>query len=130
MIPNPEGFKSIPIFFFFLERYNSYILGTIIVSSLACGQSFSHKNERYHNVPCFAASSAHVSTAWNVLQLGGIFYCVLSRNLKGGIGSLCDSCVNAIGRRPFWRLGMEASYFSFGFGVIIRLDLCTSSMLR
>ena len=32
------------------------------------------------------------------------------RNFKGGIGSLFDPCVNAMGRRPYWPSRMEVSY--------------------
>ena len=45
-------------------------------------------------------------------------YQLLPRNLKGGIGSLFDPCVNAMGRRPYWPSCMEVSYCTFGFGVI------------
>ena len=44
------------------------------------------------------------------------------RNLKGGIGSLFDPCVNAMGRRPYWPSRMEVSYFTLGFGVICAHD--------
>ena len=42
----------------------------------------------------------------------------LPRNSKGGIGSLFDPCVNAMRRRPYCPSGMEASYCTFGFGMI------------
>ena len=50
------------------------------------------------------------------------------RNLKGGIWSLFNPCVNAMGPRPFWRSRMEVSYCTSGFGVIIRRDLSTLSL--
>ena len=52
-----------------------------------------------------------------------------SRNLKAGIGSLFDPCVNAR-RWPYWLSRMEASYCTFGFGAIIRRDLRTLSLPR
>ena len=51
-----------------------------------------------------------------------------SRNLKGDIGSLFDPCVNAMGQRPYCPSRMKVSYCTFGFGVIIRCDLLTSSL--
>ena len=47
----------------------------------------------------------------------------LSRNLKRGIGSLFDPCVNAMGRQPYWPSHMEVSYCTFGFGANIQRDL-------
>ena len=41
-----------------------------------------------------------------------------SRNLKGGIGSLFDPCVNAMWRRPYWPSRMELGYCTSGFGAI------------
>ena len=41
-----------------------------------------------------------------------------TRKLKGGIGSLFDTCVNAMGRRPYWPSRMEESYCTFGLGAI------------
>ena len=37
---------------------------------------------------------------------------------------------NAMGRRPYWSSHMEASYCTFGFGVIIRRDLSTLLLPR
>ena len=51
-----------------------------------------------------------------------------ARNLKGGIGSLFDPCVNAMGRRPYCSSRMEVGYCTFGFGAIIRRDLRTLSL--
>ena len=48
-----------------------------------------------------------------------------SRNLKGGIRSQVDPCVNAMGQRPYWPSRMEVGYCTFGFGAIIQRDLCT-----
>ena len=48
---------------------------------------------------------------WYILVLSRI-----SRNFKGGIGSLFDSCVNAMGRRPYWPSREGESYCTFGFG--------------
>ena len=43
---------------------------------------------------------------------------------RGMIRSLFDPCsVNAMERQPYWLSPMEASYCTFGFGVIIRHDL-------
>ena len=60
--------------------------------------------------------------------------CLLStvdkRNLKVGIRSLFDSCVNTIGRRPYWPSHVEVSYCTFGFDMIIRHDQGTSSLPR
>ena len=50
------------------------------------------------------------------------------RNLKGGIGSLFDPCVNAMGRRPHCPSRMEVSYCTSGFGAIIQRDLRTLSL--
>ena len=55
---------------------------------------------------------------------------LIARNLKGGIGSLFDPFVNAMGRRPYCSSRMEGSYCTFGFGTIIRCDLRTLSLLR
>ena len=52
-----------------------------------------------------------------------------SRNLKGGIGSLFDPCVNVVERRPYCPSHMEVSYWIFRFEAIIRLDLRTLSSL-
>ena len=52
------------------------------------------------------------------------------RNLKGGIWSLFDPCVNAIGWRPYCPSRMEVSYCTFRFGVIIRRNLRTLSLPR
>ena len=41
-------------------------------------------------------------------------------NLKGGIKSLFDPCVNAMGRRAYQPSHMEMSYCTFGFGVNIQ----------
>ena len=35
------------------------------------------------------------------------------------------SCVNAMGRRPYYKSRMEVSHCTFGFGAIIRRDLHT-----
>ena len=40
------------------------------------------------------------------------------RNLKGGIGSLFDPCVNAFESGPFWWLCMEVNNYTFRFGAI------------
>ena len=53
---------------------------------------------------------------------------VSSRNLKGGIGSLFDPCVNAMRRQPCWPSRMEVSYCTFGFGANILRDLRTLSL--
>ena len=53
-----------------------------------------------------------------------------SRNLKGGIGSLFDPCVNAMKWRPYWPSHMEVSYCTFGFCANILRDLCTISLPR
>ena len=53
----------------------------------------------------------------------------IQRNLKGGIGSLFDPCVNAMG----WggHIGHHLwSYCTFRFGAIIRRDLYTLSLPR
>ena len=55
---------------------------------------------------------------------------LIPRNLKGGIRSLFDPCVNAMGRRPYCPSRMEVSYCTFGFGAIIRRDLRTLSLPR
>ena len=49
------------------------------------------------------------------------------RNLRRGIGSLFDPCVNALGRRPYCPSRMEASYCTFGFGAIITKSQCTQT---
>ena len=41
------------------------------------------------------------------------------RNLKGGIRSLLDPCVKAMGGWPFRRSHMEVSNCTSGFGAII-----------
>ena len=56
--------------------------------------------------------------------------CDVARNFKGGIGSLVDPCVKAMGRRPCWPSRMEESYCTFGFGAIIWRDLRTLSLPR
>ena len=43
---------------------------------------------------------------------------IKSRNLKGGIRSLFDPCVNATTRQPYFPSRMEVSYCTFGFGAI------------
>ena len=50
------------------------------------------------------------------------------RNLKRGIGSLFDHCVNAMGQRPYCPSHMEVSYCIFGFSTIVRCDLRTLSL--
>ena len=50
-----------------------------------------------------------------------------TQNFKGGIGSLFDPNVNAIGR-PYWPSPMEVSYFTFRFGAISQRDLCILSL--
>ena len=52
------------------------------------------------------------------------------RNLKGGIGSLFDPCVNAMVRQPYCPSRMEVSYCTFEFVAIIRRDLYTLPLLR
>ena len=54
----------------------------------------------------------------------------LPRNLKGGIRSLFDPCVNATGHRPYCPSRMEVSYCTFGFSTIIWHNLRTLSLLR
>ena len=51
-----------------------------------------------------------------------------ARNLKWGIGSLFDPCVNTMGRRPYCPSCMEVSCCTFGFSTIIRRDLRTLSL--
>ena len=48
--------------------------------------------------------------------------------LKGGIRSLFDTYVNAMGWRPFWWSSMEVSYCTSGFGAIILSNLRTLSL--
>ena len=43
------------------------------------------------------------------------------RNLKGGIWSLFEPCVNALGRQPYCLSCMEGSYCTFGFGAKIMI---------
>ena len=50
------------------------------------------------------------------------------RNFKGGIGSLFDPCVNAMGQWPYWPSRMEVSYCTFGFNSIIQGNLRTLSL--
>ena len=45
-----------------------------------------------------------------------------SKSLKGGIGSLFDPCVNAIGQRPHCSSLIEMSYCTFGFAHIVVLN--------
>ena len=52
------------------------------------------------------------------------------RNLKGGILSLFDPCVNAMGQRPYWPSRMEVSYCTFRFGANILRNLRTLSSPR
>ena len=52
------------------------------------------------------------------------------RNLKGGMGTLFDPHVNAMGRWPYWMSRMEVSYCTFGFGAIILHDLRTLLLPR
>ena len=52
------------------------------------------------------------------------------RNFKGGIRSLFEPCVNAMGRRPYWPSHMEVSYCTIGFGAIIWCDLRILSLSR
>ena len=54
---------------------------------------------------------------------------LIPRNLKGGIRSLFDPCVKAMGQWPFWQSCMEVSYRTTGFA-FIRHNLCTVSLLR
>ena len=54
----------------------------------------------------------------------------LSSNFKGGIESLFDHCVNAMGQWPYCPSHMEVSYYTFGFGAIIWRDLRTLSLLH
>ena len=54
----------------------------------------------------------------------------LPKNLKGGIGSLFDPCVNTMGQRPYSSSRMEMSYCTFGFSAIIQCNLCTLSLPR
>ena len=51
-----------------------------------------------------------------------------TRKFKGVIRSLFDSCVNAMGQRPYWLSRMEASYYTFRFGTNIQRDLRTLSL--
>ena len=50
-------------------------------------------------------------------------------NFKGGIRSLFDHCVNAMGRRPYWPSCMEVSYRGFSCDVISS-QFCKSSNSR
>ena len=50
--------------------------------------------------------------------------------LKVGIGSHFDPCVNAMGQQPYWPSRKEASYCTFEFGAIIRRDLRTLLLRR
>ena len=43
------------------------------------------------------------------------YYVYISRNIKGGIWSLFDPCVNAMEPRPYWPSRMEVTYCTFGF---------------
>ena len=54
---------------------------------------------------------------------------VKSKEFKGGIKSLFDPYINAMRWRPYWLSGMEVSYCTSGFGVIIRRDLRPLSLL-
>ena len=55
-----------------------------------------------------------------------LFTCVPNpRNLKGGIRSPFDHCVNALGQLPYWPSHMEESYCTSGCGIIIQHDLPT-----
>ena len=47
------------------------------------------------------------------------------RKFMRGIGSPFHPCVNTMEGRPCWLSGMEVSYCTFGFCVIIRHDLHT-----
>ena len=65
---------------------------------------------------------------WAISQQGTKGDVAYSRNLKWGIGSLFDSCVNAMGRWSYCPSCMEVSYCTFRFGAIIRPDLRTLSL--
>ena len=51
-----------------------------------------------------------------------------TRNLKGGMWSLFDPCVNAMAQQPYWPSHIKVSYYTFGFGSVIRGDLRTLSL--
>ena len=65
-----------------------------------------------------------VIEVWNVQSIS----VDKSRNIKRGIRSFFDPCVNAMGQRPYCLSRIEANYCTFGFGVIIRRDLRTLSL--
>ena len=70
-------------------------------------------------------------TSWRIVHSqSGIKFSWMQGISKGESGLFCDPCVNAIGRRPYWRLRVETSYCTFGFGVIIRGDLLKLSLPR
>ena len=66
------------------------------------------------------------------LEVPSVVLCpeVDPRNLKGGIGSLFDPCVNTMGQRPYWLSRTEVSYCTSGFGGIIWSNLRTLSLPR
>ena len=66
----------------------------------------------------------------NGLDQGNCFGRLEPRNLKGGIGSLFDPCVNTMGWLPNWSSRMKVSYCTFGFGAIIRRDPLRVSFLK
>ena len=81
----------------------------IVVQKSKCGVI------RFRRVPIMIESTgcdceqtiAAASTQLNDAQLKFVnsLQCVsqsIPRNFKGGIGSLFDACVNAVGRRPYW----------------------------
>ena len=81
-------------------------------------------------IVCATAAYADAKRLHRFGQFNAFSDMFYSRNLKGGIGSLFDSCVNAMGWRPYCPSRMEVSYCTFGFGAIIRRDLCTLSLPR
>ena len=75
----------------------------------------------------FAIHSSHIFLVFCFFKLFSVEV-LYARNLKGGIGSLFDPCVNTTGQRPYCPSRMEVSYCTFGFGAIIQCDLRTLSL--
>ena len=71
----------------------------------------------------------NLSTA-KIGRLGMIQHVSGPKNLKGGIGSLFDPCVNAKGWQPYWPSYMEVSYCTFGFAAVNWRDLRKVLLLR
>ena len=76
---------------------------------------------------CYATKSVRINKGIVEDTHTHSFYPLKPRNLKGGIRSLFDPFVNAMGPGP-WPSRMEVSYCTFGFGAIIQGDLRTLSL--